>query len=79
MKSGIVRRLDELGRITLPKELRDTFGIKERDPIEIYVEEGVICLEPVKERCILCKSKESLSKFRGKLICKQCRQAINER
>lgn len=46
MKStGIVRRIDELGRIVVPKELRKTFGIKEKDPIEIFVDEERIILK----------------------------------
>ena len=44
MKStGIVRRVDELGRVVIPIELRNKFGIAEKDPIEIYVDGSNIC------------------------------------
>jgi len=53
--SGMTRKVDELGRVTLPKELRDNFGIKERDPLEIFTEGNNIILrkyEPVSENKI---------------------------
>ena len=43
--TGIVRKLDELGRITLPKELRNTMGIKNREPLEIFVDEDAIVIK----------------------------------
>ena len=55
MKStGIVRRVDELGRIVLPAELRRTLNIAEKDPLEIYVDGTSVILQKFEERCIFC-------------------------
>lgn len=43
-ETGIVRRIDDLGRVVIPKEIRRNFGIREGDPLEIFVENGCICL-----------------------------------
>lgn len=72
MKStGIVRRLDELGRITLPIELRRTLGIGERDPLEIYVEEGRIVLQKYEPADIFTGGKEDLIDFHDKKVSKE--------
>lgn len=71
MKStGIVRRLDELGRITLPIELRRTLGVEERDPLEIYVEEEKIILQKYEPADIFSGSREELYDYCGKKISK---------
>ena len=69
MKStGIVRRLDELGRITLPIELRRTLGVNERDPLEIYVDEEKIILTKYEPADIFTGIKEDLIDYCGKKI-----------
>lgn len=71
MKStGIVRRLDELGRITLPIELRRTLDVNERDPLEIFVEEGKIILQKYEPTDIFTGGKENLIEFQGKKVSK---------
>lgn len=50
MNKGIVRKLDDLGRITLPKEMRTSMKLKEGDPVEMYFNNGVLCLEPYIEK-----------------------------
>ena len=71
MKStGIVRKLDELGRITLPIELRRTLGVSERDPLEIFVEEGSIVLQKYEPADIFNGNKNELFDFCGKKISK---------
>ena len=78
MKStGIVRRVDELGRIVIPKELRDHFGIDEKDPLEIYVEDGNIILSKYEPACIFCGEKRDVVVYKNKTICESCRQRIN--
>lgn len=69
--SGIVRRLDELGRITLPIELRRTLDIGERDPLEIYVDEGRIILQKYEPVDIFTGSKENLIEYRDKKVSKE--------
>lgn len=72
MKStGIVRRLDELGRITLPIELRRTMGATERDPLEIYVEDDKIILKKYEPSDIFTGDKEDLYDFCDKKVSKK--------
>ena len=70
--TGIVRKVDELGRIVLPIELRRTLGIEIKDPIEIYVEGEYIILKKYNPSCVLCGSMDGLKNFNGKNICKKC-------
>ena len=72
MKStGIVRKLDELGRITLPIELRRTLGVSERDPLEIFVDEGRIILQKYEPTDIFNGNKDNLIDYCGKKISKE--------
>lgn len=71
MKStGIVRKLDELGRITLPIELRRTLGVSERDPLEIFVDEGKIILQKYEPADIFSGNKDELVDYCGKKVSK---------
>lgn len=71
MKStGIVRKLDELGRITLPIELRRTLGVGERDPLEIFVEEDKIVLTKYEPADIFSGIKEDLYDYHDKKVSK---------
>ena len=80
MKStGLVRKVDELGRIVLPIELRRTLDIAERDPLEIYVEGSAVVLKKYRPTCIFCDSSRGLSTFGGKNVCAKCiRELRNE-
>ena len=79
MKStGVVRKVDELGRIVIPKELRKTFNINEKDPLEIFVEDNRIILRKFETSCAFCNSSESLTPFRDKFICADCLAEINK-
>lgn len=73
MKStGIVRRVDELGRIVLPIELRRTLDIGEKDALEIFVEGSTIVLKKYRPTCVFCDSSRDVFVFRGKNICPKC-------
>ena len=73
MKStGIVRKIDELGRIVLPIELRRTLDIAEKDALEIYVDQEAIILMKFKTSCTFCSSNENLVEFKGKAVCADC-------
>lgn len=73
MKStGIVRKVDELGRIVLPIELRRTLDIAEKDALEIYVEGSAIVLKKYRPTCVFCDSARDISVFKGKNICPRC-------
>ena len=70
--TGIVRRVDELGRIVLPIELRRTLDITERDALEIYVEGSSVILKKYRPSCIFCDGVKDVSVFRGKKVCAKC-------
>ena len=73
MKStGIVRKVDELGRIVLPIELRRTLGIEEKDRIEIFVDGESIILRKYQPACIFCDNARDVHQYKGKNICKSC-------
>ena len=79
MKStGIIRKVDELGRIVLPIEMRRTLDIAERDELEIFVENDRIVLQKYEPSCIFCTSSRGLITFRGKNICKDCLDRLKE-
>ena len=76
MKStGIVRHIDELGRIVVPKELRKKLGISNTDPVEIFTEGDRIILKKYTPVCHFCGSNDELTEFKDKNICASC---INE-
>ena len=78
MKStGIVRRVDELGRIVIPMELRNKLKIAEKDPIEIYVEGSSIILKKYEETCVFCGGTKNVVDYKGKLVCEKCAQNIS--
>ena len=74
--TGIVRKVDELGRIVLPIELRRTLDIEVRDPLEIYVDEESIILKKYAPACIICGEVDALVEYRGKKICRKCIETL---
>ena len=79
MKStGIVRKIDELGRVVLPMELRNKLKIKEKDPMEIYVDGSSIILKKFENTCTFCGSTKNLITYKDKLICDKCVQSIQQ-
>lgn len=79
MKStGIVRKVDELGRIVLPIELRRTLDIAEKDALEIYVDESAIVLKKYQPACIFCGDAKDIINFKGKNICPACLEQLGQ-
>lgn len=70
--TGITREVDSLGRIVLPKELRRSFEIKEKDALEIYVENDYIILRKQRSSCIFCGNEDHLIDYKGKKVCRTC-------
>jgi len=69
---GIVRKVDHLGRIVLPKELRDVMQINPHDGVEIFVDNHCIVLKKYNPSCVLCGNSNNLFYFREKIICEEC-------
>lgn len=76
--TGIVRRVDELGRIVLPIELRRTLDIDVRDELEIYVNGEQIVLQKYATTCIFCGTNRGLSVYKDKNICVECARQIGK-
>ena len=77
MKStGIVRKVDELGRIVLPMETRRSYDINPKDAIEIFTDEDSIILKKYQAHCVFCSNVESLLDFNYKKICKECLKKV---
>lgn len=70
--TGIVRRLDTLGRVVLPIEVRRLKDLEEKDPIEIYVDGDYILLKKYEPHCVFCEEKLSSIYFKGKPLCTDC-------
>ena len=75
--TGIVRKVDELGRIVLPIELRRTLDIAERDPLEIYVDGTSIVLRKYQPACVFCGDSRDVDIFKGKNICPACKKELS--
>ena len=73
---GMARKVDQLGRIVLPAELRRLFGIREGDLVEIFVEDNRIVLAKVEEQCVFCGSTTELREFNSKLVCVTCVEGL---
>lgn len=79
MKStGIVRKVDELGRIVLPIEMRRTLDIAEKDALEIFVEGDSIILRKYQNACVFCGSVKELNQFKNRCVCAQCMEALKK-
>ena len=79
MKStGIVRKVDNLGRIVLPIEIRKVLDIKEKDSIEIFIDDGKIVLEKYQPSCIFCGNTEDIVYFNSKRVCSACIEKMKE-
>ena len=76
--TGIVRKVDELGRVVIPIELRRTLSIEEKDALEIYVDADKIILKKYEPACVFCGNADDVVTFRGKNICRHCLDAMRE-
>ena len=74
--TGIVRKVDELGRIVLPIEMRRTLDIAERDALEIYVEGSSVILKKYKPSCIFCDATKDVVQFKNKNVCPKCMKEL---
>ncbi|SJZ99788.1 AbrB/MazE/SpoVT family DNA-binding domain-containing protein [Selenihalanaerobacter shriftii] len=73
MKStGIVRKVDSLGRVVLPAELRTNLNIESKDPLQIFVDKGKIIFKKYEPACIFCGNAGNTIEFKNKIICEDC-------
>ena len=77
MKSiGIIRKVDEVGRIVLPVELRRKFDINKLDPMEMYTEDDCIILKKYEPTCIFCGESNNVFEFNEKSVCTKCAKEL---
>ncbi len=76
--AGVVRKVDQLGRIVLPKSLRKRYQMNEGDPVEILVQGDHIILERYRPKCVFCGSVEEVNEFKERLICAQCQSDMTD-
>ena len=74
--TGIVRHVDELGRITLPIELRRSLEISDKDSLEIFVASNTIVLRKSEASCIFCGDARNITKYEEKNICYACLEKL---
>lgn len=77
--TGIVRKVDELGRIVLPIELRRNLNIEIKDPLEIFVDGDSIVLKAYRPCCVFCGEGENVVSYMGKNVCKACIEQLKEK
>lgn len=75
--TGMLRKVDELGRVVIPIETRKKFDICEGDRIEVYVESDSIILKKYERTCVFCENTKNLKSYKNKLICKKCLEKID--
>ncbi|MCL2840614.1 MAG: AbrB/MazE/SpoVT family DNA-binding domain-containing protein [Defluviitaleaceae bacterium] len=76
--TGIVRNVDDVGRLVIPKEIRKTFGIDREQGLEIHVDGQNIIISKYYNKCIICSDTNELTSFNGKLICSHCAKEIKQ-
>jgi transcriptional pleiotropic regulator of transition state genes len=74
--TGVVRKIDDMGRIVIPIELRHTLDISEKDPLEIFVDGSAILLKKYEPACIFCGDAKDVMVYKGKNICPKCLDEI---
>ena len=80
MKStGVVRKIDELGRIVLPSELRRVFGIHEGDELEISVDGDRVILQKRQDVCVFCAAEAPLVDYRDRKVCESCAGELGQK
>ena len=77
MIKGVVRNFDHLGRICIPKEMRKSLNINEGEPVDIYINNGTLCIHSLNPQCVFCGSeKDNLIEHAGVLVCQECAHDI---
>ena len=77
--TGVVRKVDELGRVVIPIELRRTMGVNIKDPLEIYVDEEKIILSKYEPACVFCGQAKDVIHYKNKIVCSDCLEEIVEK
>lgn len=71
------KKIDDVGRVVLPKDIRDELGLKINDVLKIDVDNNRIILSKAEQTCVFCGKTSSLKSFRGKTVCEKCVKQLN--
>ena len=74
---GNIRKIDELGRIVLPAEIRRTLNISQKDDVELFTADNMLLLKKYNEACVFCGSPEDLKPLKDKNVCSRCIEELN--
>lgn len=75
--TGLVRKIDDLGRVVIPAEIRRIMGIDEKNPIEIYIEFDKIVLKKYEPTCTFCAATNEVQIYHGKQVCRKCAEELS--
>jgi len=77
MKStGMVRKIDELGRIVIPAEIRQNLDLQIKDTVEIFTDENRIILQKYQPSCLFCNNVDNVVYFNDKRVCRVCLEKL---
>jgi transcriptional pleiotropic regulator of transition state genes len=76
--TGIIRKVDEVGRVVVPIELRSLMGIENGDYVEIFTENEQVILKKYQPSCVFCGELNNITQFRGKMVCPECIAALSK-
>ncbi len=77
--TGVIRKIDGLGRIVIPMEIRNKLNISENDPLEIHVEGTMISVKKYEPDCTFCGSSKNVIEYKGKIICEKCLSELKKK
>ncbi len=76
--TGVVRRVDQLGRIVLPKKLRKEFEFNEKNDIELLIDGDTIVLRKFMPSCVFCNTRDDVNVYKGRNICEKCMDELKD-
>lgn len=76
---GIIRKIDTLGRIVIPMEMRNKLKISFNEPVEIHMEGNQVILKKYEPDCVFCSSQKDVSEYKGKNVCKKCIEELSKK
>jgi len=77
--TGVVRKIDILGRVVIPKELRITMGMKDNDPVEFFVADDQVILKKYEPGCIFCGNMDRVNRHKGHNVCTRCMREMSRK
>lgn len=77
--TGITRQVDSLGRVVLPKELRNVMDIRMDDPVEVFVDDDRIILRKFMRNCIFCGDGSDVQFYRDIAVCRKCAEDLSKK